>query len=47
MIGGVQLKLSSLRINGRYVIGLNNLNDLDNQSKWKNQGFQLSLGLAL
>ncbi len=47
MIAGVQLKLSSLRINGRYVIGLNNLNDLDNQSKWKNQGFQLSLGLAL
>lgn len=47
MIGGVQLKLSSLRINGRYVVGLNNINDLDNQNKWKSQGFQLSLGLAL
>lgn len=47
MIGGVQLKLSSLRLNGRYVVGLNNLNDIDNQSKWKSQGFQLSVGLAL
>lgn len=47
MIGGVQFKLSSLRINGRYVVGLNNLNDIGNQSKWKNQGFQVSLGIAL
>lgn len=47
MVGGVQLKLSSLRFSGRYVIGLNNLNDIDNQSKWKSQGFQLSVGLAL
>ena len=47
MIGGVQLKLSSLRLNGRYVVGLNNINDIDNQNKWKSQGFQLSLGVAL
>jgi hypothetical protein len=47
MIGGVQLKLSSLRVSGRYVVGLNNLNDIDNQEKWKSQGFQFSVGLAL
>ncbi len=47
MIGGVQVKLSSLRLNGRYVIGLNNINDLGNQDKWTSQGFQLSVGLAL
>lgn len=47
MVGGVQLKLSALRISGRYVVGLNNINDIDNRDKWKNQGFQLSLGLAL
>jgi len=47
MLGGVQVKLSSLRLSGRYVVGLNNLNDINNQSKWKNQGFQVSLGIAL
>jgi len=47
MLGGVQLKLSSIRITGRYSIGLSNINDIDNRDKWKNQGFQVSLGLAL
>ena len=47
MLGGVQLKLSALRITGRYSIGLKNINDIDNRDKWTNQGFQLSLGLAL
>lgn len=47
LLGGVQLKLSALRVTGRYVVGLNNINDIDNQDRWKNQGFQLSVGLAL
>lgn len=47
MVGGAQLKLSAIRITGRYVVGLNNINDIDNKDKWKSQGFQLSLGLAL
>lgn len=47
MLGGVQLKLSALRITGRYVVGLKNINDIDNRDRWKNEGFQLSLGLAL
>ena len=47
MLGGVQLKVGAFRINGRYFIGLNNINDITNDSKWKNQGFQLSVGLAL
>jgi hypothetical protein len=47
MIGGVLVKLGSFRVNGRYVIGLNNINDIDDQDKWKSQGFQLSVGLAL
>lgn len=47
MLGGVQLKLSALRITGRYMVGLNNINDIDNQEKWKSEGFQVSLGLAL
>lgn len=47
MVGGVQLKLSSLRVSGRYVVGLKNINDIDNQDQWKSEGFQLSVGLAL
>lgn len=47
LLGGVQLKLSAIRISGRYVVGLNNINDIDNQDKWKSQAFQVSLGLGL
>ena len=47
MVGGVQLKVSAIRVSGRYIIGLRNINDIDNQDKWKNQGFQISLGLGI
>ena len=47
MLAGVQLKIASLRIYGRYAIGLNNINDIDNKDKWKSQSFQLGIGLAL
>jgi hypothetical protein len=47
MVGGAQIKVSAIRITGRYVVGLNNINDIDNQDQWKSQGFQVSLGLAL
>jgi len=44
---GAQVKLAQLRFTGRYLIGLNNINDIDNQDKWKNQVIQLSVGIAL
>ncbi len=47
MLGGATINISKLRFTGRYMIGLNNINDLDNQNEWKNQGFQLSVGFAL
>ncbi len=47
MLGGVQFKLSAIRITGRYAIGLSDINDIGNKDEWKSQGFQLSLGLAL
>lgn len=47
LLGGVQVKISSLRIFGRYAIGLNNLNDIDNRDSWKNQSIQLGLGLTI
>lgn len=47
MLGGLQLNISKIKIYGRYAVGLNNINDLDNQEKWKNQTIQVGVGLTL
>lgn len=47
LLGGVQLNLGGLKVGGRYVVGLSDINDVDNKEKWKNQGFQLYLGLRI
>ncbi len=46
MTGGATISISKLRLSGRYFVGLNNVSDIDDQNKWKNQGYQLSVGLA-
>ena len=46
MLAGVQVKVAMLRVTGRYAVGLNNINDIDDKDKWKNQNLQLSVGLA-
>jgi len=47
MVAGAQLNFKFLRIYGRYNIGLQNINDIDNKDKWTNQQIQLGLGLRL
>lgn len=47
MLGGVQLNIGAAKIGGRYVVGLSNINDIDNKEKWKNQGFQLYVGFRI
>jgi len=47
MLGGIQLNISKIRLYGRYAVGLNNINDIDDQDKWKNQNFQVGVGFAL
>ena len=47
MVGGLQLNISKFRIYGRYAVGLNNINEIDNQDKWKNQNIQLGIGLNI
>jgi len=47
MLGGLQLSLGKLRLNGRYAVGLNDINEVTDQNKWKSQAIQLSVGLAL
>ena len=46
LLAGIQLKISSIRLYGRYAIGLTNLNDTGNPDKWKSQTVQVGLGLA-
>jgi len=45
MVAGAQLNFKFLRVYGRYNIGLQNINDIDNKEKWTNQQIQLGLGL--
>lgn len=47
MLAGLQFKVLNFRANARYVVGLNNISDLPDEDKWKNQGFQVSVGIAL
>lgn len=47
MLGGVQLNVLNFKFYGRYSIGLNNINDIDNKQQWKNQAIQLGIGVAL
>jgi hypothetical protein len=47
MAAGLQLNLKMLRIYGRYNVGLNNINDIDNKESWKSQQVQIGLGLKL
>jgi hypothetical protein len=44
ILGGVQVNILSFRIYGRYGLGLVNINNIDNQDKWKSQGGQVGVG---
>ncbi|MDB5251417.1 MAG: PorT family protein [Flaviaesturariibacter sp.] len=47
VLGGANIHLGKLNVTGRYGVGLNNLNDIDDKDKWKSQSIQLSLGITL
>ena len=46
-VGGLTLNLTRLRVYGRYAIGLNNINDLENSDNWKSQQMQFGVGVKL
>ena len=46
LLGG-QVNLGSLKAGLRYVVGLNNINDISDQDKWSNQGFQIYVGIKI
>ena len=47
ILGGLQLEISKFRLYGRYAIGLNNLNDIDQKDEWKNQSLQIGIGITI
>ncbi|TAD94445.1 MAG: PorT family protein [Bacteroidetes bacterium] len=46
LLGGANLNLGKFRINGRYAVGLQNLNDIDNRDEWRSQTVQLGVGFV-
>ena len=47
MVGGAQLNLGGIKAGARYILGLTNINDINNADTWKNQNFQLYIGLRI
>jgi hypothetical protein len=46
-VGGLWIQLPLVNLGGRYEIGLNNINDIDNSEKWRNQAFTIFVGITL
>jgi hypothetical protein len=46
-VGGAKLDLGGFSLYGRYVVGLQNINELQDQTKWKTTQWQLGIGMSL
>mgnify|MGYP000471024868 CR=1 FL=1 len=44
---GLQFNFTKIKIYGRYVAGLNNLNDVNNADKWKSRNIQVGVGFKI
>jgi hypothetical protein len=47
MVGGAQMNLGPVKAGARYILGLTNINDVNNVDTWNTQNFQLYIGLRL
>ncbi len=47
IIGGAQVNLGGFKAGARYVFGLNNLNDINDNYKWTNETIQLYIGVRI
>lgn len=46
-VGGIWVQLPiPVNLSARYIIGLNDINDLSHSDKWKNQAIQLAVGFT-
>lgn len=46
VVAGVQLNLPIVRVYGRYVAGITNINEINETDTWKNAGFQLGAAIG-
>jgi opacity protein-like surface antigen len=46
-VGGVWIQLPVVNFGARYVMGLTDINAVDDRQSWKNKGFNLFLGVTL
>ena len=46
-VGGAKVNLGGFFVYGRYVVGLQNINDLQDQAKWQTRQWQLGIGMNL
>jgi hypothetical protein len=46
-VGGAKVNLGGLFVYGRYVVGLQDISELQDQAKWKTTQWQLGIGLNL
>lgn len=47
LLMGAQLNILSVKVYGRYMIGLSDIGDISDQNKWKTTGFQVGVGIGL
>ncbi len=47
LVGGATINLKTFRVYGRYVVGLNDIKDIQNSDSWKSQQLQLGVGVRL
>lgn len=47
VVGGAKIDLGGFFFYGRYVVGLQGINELQDQTKWKTTQWQLGLGMSL
>ncbi len=45
-VGGLWIQIPFINLGARYELGLNNLNAIDNQQKWKSQAFTIFAGIT-
>lgn len=45
-VGGLWIQIPFINLGARYEIGLSNLNDIDNNEKWRSQAFMIFVGFT-
>jgi len=46
-VAGLQVNITKFKFYGRYVLGLNNLNDVNEKDKWKSRNLQIGVGYQI